>query len=182
MPAGQRLGADDQPALHVDDRLVVDLDAPIDRRAEILAELQPVEQVAAHRRGEHLVLRLALRLAKYMARSASASIVCGPTPPAARRCRCWRAAQPSCPRARAVAARPRARASRRPPAAPASIPSSRTANSSPPRRATVSSGRTDGDQSLGHGHQEGVAGLVPERVVDPLEVVEVEVQHAVEPL
>ena len=59
-----------------------------------------------------------------------------------------------------------------------SSPTSRssTANSSPPQRATQSSGLTAGAQAAGDLDEHAVAGAVPERVVDLLEVVEVE-QH-----
>ena len=52
-----------------------------------------------------------------------------------------------------------------------------TANSSPPKRATVSPGRTEAAQPLGHLDQQLVAGGVAEAVVDLLEAVEVEEQH-----
>ncbi len=51
---------------------------------------------------------------------------------------------------------------------------SRIANSSPPSRATASELRRRVAQEVGDGHDQLVAGLVPERVVDCLEVVEVE--------
>ena len=50
----------------------------------------------------------------------------------------------------------------------------RTANSSPPSRATRSPSRTEPRDPLGDRDEQGVAGGVAERVVDDLEVVEVE--------
>ena len=58
-----------------------------------------------------------------------------------------------------------------------STPSSRTANSSPASRATVSVVRTVADQPLGHRLQQPIAGIVAERVVDVLEVVEIQEHH-----
>ena len=49
----------------------------------------------------------------------------------------------------------------------------RTANSSPPRRATVSPGRTIDDEQPAGPHQDAVAHVVAEGVVDRLESVEV---------
>ena len=62
------------------------------------------------------------------------------------------------------------------PSACASSPMSshRTANSSPPKRATVSLGRSSAAQARADRAQQLVAGVVAERVVDDLEVVEVE--------
>ena len=51
------------------------------------------------------------------------------------------------------------------------------ANSSPPRRATVSRSRMQSEQPLGDGPQQRVADRMAERVVDVLEVVEVEAVH-----
>ena len=59
-------------------------------------------------------------------------------------------------------------------AARPSASSKSSANSSPPKRATVSSGPHAGRQALGHAGEQHVAGRVAERVVDRLEVVEVE--------
>ena len=50
-------------------------------------------------------------------------------------------------------------------------------NSSPPRRATVSPSRTAALQALAHVAQQLVAEVVAERVVDDLEVVEVDEHH-----
>ena len=54
------------------------------------------------------------------------------------------------------------------------IPSARMTNSSPPRRPTVSLERSSADQPAGHRLEEPVPGLVAERVVGVLEVVEVD--------
>ena len=59
-----------------------------------------------------------------------------------------------------------------------STSSTRTANSSPPKRATVSVGRTAPRMRCGDLLQDGVAGGVSEAVVDRLEVVEVDEDHA----
>ena len=57
------------------------------------------------------------------------------------------------------------------------IAGSRMANSSPPSRATVAPGRRQECESLGDDLQELVADVVPERVVDLLEPVQVQQQH-----
>ena len=62
-------------------------------------------------------------------------------------------------------------------AAAGSAPSSTTTNSSPPSRATVSPGADSRDQPLGDRDQQQVADLVPEGVVDHLEVVQVDQRH-----
>jgi len=52
----------------------------------------------------------------------------------------------------------------------------RTTNSSPPNRASTSDPRTRLRSAIGNGAQQGVAAGVPERVVDLLELVEVDEQ------
>ena len=88
--------------------------------------------------------------------------------------RCWRRAAdgPGRP-ARAAGARP----APAPPPGPASA-SATTANSSPPTRATVSPGRSVAVSCCCRGDQQRVAGRVAVRVVDVLEPVEVDVEHA----
>ena len=51
------------------------------------------------------------------------------------------------------------------------------ANSSPPRRATRSPSRTQRQQALAGLDQQGIADRVPQRVVDRLEMIEVEAEH-----
>ena len=59
-----------------------------------------------------------------------------------------------------------------------SIPSSRTANSSPPKRATVSDGRTASTSRCADLAENEVAGGMAETVVDHLEIVQVDEEHA----
>ena len=56
-----------------------------------------------------------------------------------------------------------------------------SANSSPPSRAAVSDSRTSAVSRAGGGHQQLVADAVAHRVVDDLEVVQVDEQHAGDP-
>ena len=58
-----------------------------------------------------------------------------------------------------------------------SLPTWTMANSSPPSRATVSPSRTHSLQAPRHRLQQVVADRMTERVVDVLEVVEIEAQH-----
>ena len=58
-PASESFGTNDQPGFELNHRLVLDADAAgVNRGAEILTQLQPVEKFAAHRRDEYLVPRL----------------------------------------------------------------------------------------------------------------------------
>ena len=52
-----------------------------------------------------------------------------------------------------------------------------TANSSPPNRATTSLARRLRAQSLAHRAQQPVADQVAERIIDPLEAIQVQQQH-----
>ena len=184
LPAHQRLDlADRRRVASVDDRLVVEPKlAALERPAQVGLQLQPLQRTrrACRRRRPRSApcpapwpgtwpgrRRAAASSAPVLARAAAA------------RSRCWRRRTPRGRRAANGAAQRAAIRSATADGA-ASVrrgPRAGRRTRRPPSRATVSSARTQRSQPLGHRDQQPVAGLVPEAVVDDLEVVEVEEEH-----
>ena len=180
-PPRQRLEPGHRPGGELDDRLEVRLDrAVVERLAQRLAQLQRAASRAASSAGRRSAkLPLPARLAVYTAMSAWASIASTPTT-------CSSSLERRDPDARGdrdgarpdeerVGERIRAGGSATIVGSPAA--SSSTANSSPLSRASVSPGRTAPREAARGEREQVVARGVAERVVDGLELVEVDQQH-----
>ena len=148
--------------------------------AQLAGDVDPAEHVAAHApRRRCGRCRGRSRLARYIAMSASLSSAVVPaSPPTARLMptlaeRLIRRPSSSTGRAQASSSASATNATSCSPL----TSSHTTTNSSPPSRATVSPSRTTCSNRRRELGQQLVAAAVPERVVDGLEVVEVEQQH-----
>ena len=183
-PPHERLGADDAAGLQVDDRLVVQEKLrAFDRAVQIGFQLEALDHGGAHAGLEDLAQALSLFLgvvqgdvgvAQELALRLSGD---ADRDPAARRQKdllaveqdrvLQRGRDPGRSTSRAVAA--------------SGVSSRSSANSSPPSRAAVSPARMHAVQAPGDLHEHLVAGHVAERVVDVLEVVEIEQQDGARP-
>ena len=182
VPAHERLGGDDVAGVEADDRLVLDGELAAVDRAAGARSLRPwrCRIAVVHRWLEARPAALAARLGLVHRDVGVADQLAG-----AHRLGAARGDADAGADATRLAARERALRERGDDAlgdatttsSGPSTPSSRTANSSPPKRATVSAARTQRAQPLGDRDQQLVADRVAERVVDGLEVVEVDEQH-----
>ena len=178
VPADERLDPGHRAGRERHDRLVDDAElAELDGRLELRAELVPLADRGVHARVEHREAGLAVGLGQVHRHVGVADEVGGglAAVDGRWRCRCAAVTETWWPPIRYGA-----RSSRTSRSAIAverlrsGVSSVRTANSSPPSRATRSPSRTEPGDPLDDRDEERVAGRVAERVVDDLEVVEVD--------
>ena len=182
LPAQQRLDADDAAVSRARPRLVEQLAARRRASASRSAASSSSRSSARARSASSKNSQRALpcSLARYMAASASRSsvlgVACVPSPTT--RCRCWRSRSAARPSSSSGAAA-RAACGRRSRARRRAVDVARAGSRTRRRRSgrPCRSGRSARPQPLGDGDQQPVAGAVAERVVDDLEVVEVDEEH-----
>ena len=181
-PAQQRLGADDRAVGDAHDRLVVELQRVVLQRAAQRAFRACAGAAGARpgpRRGTGTCCGRAPSTGTSRRPRASAALRDRRNRPGTPRCRSTtsrRCRAPRCLNGCAIASS--SFCAMRPRICGSSKSSTITMNSSPPRRASRSVSRSASDERARHVLQQLVADPVAERVVDVLEAVEVDEQHA----